>query len=277
MQYAADQYTNPLLKSQHRKVLSRYVAGALRGKSASERVAVGADLSEGIMRHSTRAGFEHVDELRRVFELRSEPEYKHRRRVVVGDACNSCTPPGPNMDPNCTADGRRVCDYDRIGYRTASTAGNAIFTLIPVPAAGNSWWAPRMARAYAHLTADPSIPAWEGLFLTTITVGTAPIEGFNTPPAAGVQSGVHFGDFVTPTPPGIPVGWPRISNAANERNISIGGIGLWPAASSFIAYITILGNVLPTCDGQPGRINPGSTPVPPMPGTSVSGRSWQPA
>lgn len=272
--HAIDQYTAPLLNSQSRKTLSRYIAGALRGKSTDERIAVGADLAEGILRHSTRPVFEHADELRRVHELR------HARArdaaLAVGDNCNACVPPGPNADPMCTADGRRVCDYDRIGFRTLTTAGNAAFQLTPVPGAGNSWWKPRMVRMYAHLTADPSIPAWEGLFLTSITVGTSPIEGFNAPPTAAVQAGVHFGDYVTPTPPGIPVGWPSISNQANERSISIDGIGLWPAASNFIAYVSILGNVLPTCDGMPKRINGDSVPVPTIPGTSV-GKGWSPA
>ena len=273
--YNVDQHTAPLLQSKARADLRTYIALALGGRSPDERVAVGAELAESIMRHRTQTRFEHAQELEQVARLREAPDYHHRRRaaVAVGDACNSCTPPGPNTDPNCTADGRRACDYDRIGFRTLSTAGNAAFALTPVPAAGNSWWVPRMARAYAHLTADPSIPAWEGLFLTSITVGTSPVEGFNLPPTAAVQAGVHFGDFVTPTPPGISVGWPRISNAANERNISIQGIGLWPAASAFIAYFTIMGNVLPTCDGQPARINAGSTPVPAM---AVSGR-WSPA
>lgn len=266
--FATDKHTQALITSQHRRRLAAYIRGAMEGKDTAERLAVGADLADTIIRHSSRPSFEHAQELARVAELRG---------LAVGESCNTCVPPGPNADPLCTADGRRVCDYDRIGFRTLTTAGNGAFQLTPVPSAGNAWWKPRMTRMYAHLTADPSIPAWEGLFITSITVGTSPIEGFNTAPAAGVQTGVHFGDYVTPTPPGIPVGWPSISNAANERQIVIDGIGLWPAASAYIAYVTILGNIIPTCDGEPRRVNAESMPLPRVAGTTVGKSGWSPA
>lgn len=256
MQIIADKYTRPLITSHERASFFAVIAAALVGvRSAPERVAVAADVAE----RRRRRGDGFLDALAKVDKLREQ-------RVAVGDVgCGQppTCPIGPNTQRQCYIDGRRICDYDRVGSRTLTTAGNAAFAIVPAPAAGSAWWRPKATRAWAFRTDDPSIPAWEGLFITSITVGTAPVEGFNTlAPTAATQQGIFFGDYVVPDGDAIGVGWPVFSNTANEQQLSIQGIGLWPAAAAYIAGFSVLGNRYDPGTATESRCHNGSAPLP---------------
>lgn len=270
MQAINDQYTAGLVGSSELREAIGMFRGALRGKTGADRLAAGLQLQSDLR----RKGGGYIDALAKVEALRSDPDYVNRFAVGARDCC----PPGPNTSPMCTADGRRICDYDRVGDRDPGIAGNAVFTLTPNPAAGFAWWRPKMVRMFAHDTVNPSIPRWEGLFITLITIGAHPVEGFATPPAAAVTDGVHFGDFVVPDNTGVPVGWPDFSNVANAKNLVISGIGLWAAGVTFSSYVTVLGNPLDP-NGAECRCNGDSSPVPPVNGngaftTGLGGRRF---
>ncbi len=269
MRVIADQFTSGLV-AESRGFRSRLADALASARSSSDRIAIGQEVAFDAQRRRT-------DFARALEVVAGRRERGESRAVAVGDGC---CPPGVNTQPQCTIDGRRMCDYDRVGHRTLTTAGNGVFSLIPQPSAGNSWWRPKMVRSFAHLTSNPSVPAWEGLFITSITVGTSPVEGFNNPAAATIQDGIHFGDYVVPDTSAVPVGWPKFSNTANSNQLILSGIGLWPVASAFIAYVTVLGNTLNDA-GQDCRVNDKSPRVPAMPtggpSTGVAGRNYRPA
>lgn len=276
MKVIFDQYTPALMGSTELKDALALFGNALAGKEGAERIDVGRELVEDARRK--RIGY--VEALDAIDARRSSPDYRNevaigrrgapdldwRDEVAIG---GDCCPPGPNTTPACTVDGRRLCDYDRVGNRTLAFAGQTTFTLAPSPAAGFAWWKPKLVRGFAHDNTNPSIPRWEGLFITLITIGAHPVEGYSTPPAAGVVSGVHFGDYVTPDNTGIPVGWPRFSNAAQENALSIQGFSLWGAAISTIAYFSVMGNPLNE-NGKECRVNGNSNPLPPIPSSTGS-------
>lgn len=192
----------------------------------------------------TRRGHRCVSELARLDDL----------IAVAGDCCS----PGPNTDPRCTRDGRRICDYDRIGDRDDVTGGDQPFSLSPEPQAGFSWWNPALFRMYAHDQSNPSITRWEGLFITLITIGSHPVEGFNAQPAAGVNQGIAVNDYVVPDNSGVPVGWPVFSNSANSNQLEIAGIGLWPAAVNYRVFCSVMGNPRKSPGGPDFRCAPGA-------------------
>lgn len=257
MQIIRDQYTDGLMRSTELRDALRHIGRALAGKSGAERFATSLQLQSDM--RTKRVGY--VEALDAVDRRRNDPDYVNR--IAIGE--RSCCPPGPNTSPMCTSDGRRICDYDRVGDRDPGVAGNGIFTLTPAPAAGFAFWRPKLVRMFAHDTVNPSIPRWEGLFITLTTIGAHPVEGFATPPAAGVVAGVHFGDYVVPDNSGVPVGWPDFSNAANEQALVISGIGLWAAGVTFSSYVTVMGNPLGK-NGEECRVNGGSTTIPPVAG-----------
>lgn len=268
MQAKEDKYTRPLMQSHERADFTSKLAAALSGKSPEERIAVGQDFAETHARRGNRHAF--VSALAEVDA--------RREAVAVGEGCGqpmSCSI-GPNTQPHCYVDGRRLCDYDRVGVRTVSTAGDAVFTLSPQPAAGSAYWRPKATRMWAIRASDPSIPAWEGLFITSITVGTAPVEGFNNAAAAGQLQGVAFADYVVPDWDAVPVGWPVFSNDANAQQLIISGIGLWPTASNYIAGVSVLGNRFNPANATESRCHDGSTRIPDMPaaGSYTAGGSY---
>lgn len=270
MQARIDKYTRPLLESPARLAFAIYLAGALKGKDHAERVAVGQDLAEhvGVGRGSRH---EFVQALAAVDERREQHARERAAGIAVGDGCGqpmTCAI-GPNTQPQCFVDGRRLCDYDRVGSRTASTAGNAIFSLQPEPGAGSVFWRPKGVRASAVRASDPSIPAWEGLFVTGITVGTAPVEGFNNAPTATITDGIFLGDYVVPDGTAIPVGWPPFSTLAMKQQLQIFGIGLWPAASAYFAGVTVLGNRYDPATASESRCHPQASSVPPVAGNNT--------
>lgn len=264
MHATTDRFTRPLVESVERRDFTTRLGIVLAlTVTPAQRVAVGNEFAE-TMRKKKHAFF---DALERVdAERERDAREPARKKVAVGaDGCGQ--PPcaiGPNTDRRCYVDNRRLCDYDRVGFRTLTTAGNTIFTMTPEPAAGSAWWRPKATRMWAIRTDDPSIPAWEGLFITSITVGTSPVEGFNTPAAAGVQAGVFFGDYVLPDGDAIGVGWPIFSNVSNAQQLIISGIGLWPAAAAFIAGISVLGNKWDPSTATESRCHNGSAPLPPI-------------
>jgi hypothetical protein len=260
-----DQYTRPLVQSVELADTLRLFGRALAGKSGAERFATGLQLQEDLRKRPNG----YVDALDRVDALRSDPEYVNR--LAIGE--RSCCPPGPNTSPMCTLDGRRICDYDRVGDRDPGLAGNTAFSLSPQPAASFSWWRPKLIRFFAHDTTNPSIPRWEGLFVTLITVGAHPVEGFSTAPAAGVAAGVHAGDFVVPDNSGVPVGWPDFSNDANSNQLVFSGIGLWNAGITYSTYLTVMGNGM-RVPGQECRVHPDSSPLPPPAGGAVPSSAY---
>lgn len=263
-----DQHTRGLVLSDDALNFRRRLAAALLTTDrGDEKIAIGQDFAHTATRR--RDAFVRALE---VVALKRERGDSHP--VAIGEGL--CCPPGPNTQVQCTIDNRRMCDYDRVGNRTLTTAGNAQFTLEPQPGAGYSFWRPKMVRGWAHLTSNPSIPAWEGLFITNITVGSHPVEGFSTAPAAGVQDGIAFGDYVVPTTDAVPVGWPVFSNEANSNQLVITGIGLWPAASAYIAYITVLGNARKALDGNDCRVHPDGPRIPPVAGNGSVTTGYRP-
>lgn len=269
MQVTHDQYTRPIVESAElRDALRSFRAAMGAEKDHTERHARGQQWQEDVTRRGRRSTF--VEALDAVDARRSDPNYVNR--VAIGDrpapgngmSCTSCTVPGPNTSVYCTVDGRRLCDYDKVGQRTAALAGNTVaLSLSPQPSAGFAFWRPKMIRGHAIDATNPSIPRWEGIFLTGITVGSHPIEGFFTSPAAGVVDGIFFGDWVTPDPAGIPVGWPKFSNTSNALSLQVSGIGLWNAGVSFIAGVTVFGNPV-SLEGMESRCHPQATPLPPV-------------
>lgn len=270
MQRIQDQFTRPLLSGPSRSNLIKLFATALVGASdVDERNARAQQVALDLRRPASSSivlDAQHfVADLDAVDARRSDPEYQNE--LAVGEQCGDWCPPGPNASVMCTADGRRICDYDRVGARTESVAGQGIITLNPQPSAGFSWWVPRLVRMFAHDVVNPSIPRWEGDFLTSITIGSHPVEGFSNPATVGQLSGIHMGDFVVPDNSGVPVGWSAFSNDANSNGLAISGISLWQAGINQFAYITIMGN--PSRDGafgNTGRCHPGSVPCPPCDG-----------
>lgn len=261
---ALDQFSRPFYHSHELATAKDHLRGALASTlDRRERLAIGQDWAESMRKR--RPAF--VEALDNIDHRRREPDY---RNMAIGDCC----PPGPNSTPGCTIDGRRICDYDRVGDRDSS-AGNAAFSLSPQPQSSFSWWRPKLVRLAAFDSTNPSTPRWEGLFITSITVGQHPVEGFSDDPSATVTSGVHFGDFVVPDPTGVPVGWPDFSNDANANQLVIDGIGLWNANITVLTFCTVMGNPLDNRAGVDRRCNNSAPPVPPMPGgsTSVAGRS----
>lgn len=258
MRIIEDQYTRGLMGSRH-------IATVIAALSAAARSSDASALEQGA--HDLRSkGNAWLDELDRVGDLRSHPGYVNK--VAIAGPGAGCCPPGPNTNPMCTRDGRRLCDYDAVGVRTGATAGNAIFNLSPQPAAGFTRWRPKLVHGFAFDSGNPSVPRWEGLFVTNITVGQHPVVGYSTAAAAGVLDGQPFADWVTPDPAGVPVGWPDFTPTALQRALVISGIGLWNVGITFIAQITIYGNPIDDDQNCEKRCNPGSTPVPPMGGSN---------
>lgn len=260
-----DQYTAGLRNSTELRNALGIFGRAMQGKSdPAERFAVSLQLQSDLRKHDPSG---YAAALDAVDKLRSSPDYVNL--LAVGE--RTCCPPGPNTSPMCTLDGRRICDYDRVGDRDIGVAGNGIFTLTPQPAAGFSQWRPKMVRMFAHDVTNPSIPRWEGLFITTITIGQHPVEGFSVAPAAGAVAGIHFGDFVVPDNSGVPVGWPDFTNEALSNQLTISGIGMWSADIDFTAYVTVMGN--PIKNNAECRVNGDSSPLPPTPygGTAIAG------
>lgn len=257
--YRADRFTAPLMTSPERRHFAARLAAALAlaGDRHDERVAIGQSFAEDHANHDFVRALADVDRRRAAGES-----------VAVAGVCGTGMPPancgtGPNVEPHCYTDGRRLCDLDRVGARTGSIAGNGTFSISPQPGAGSAWWRPRAVRGYAFRTADPSIPAHEGLFVTSVTVGTAPVEGFNTPAAAGVTDGISFGEYVVPDLIAVPVGWPIFSLTNLAQALVVSGIGLWPAASTYIAGLTVLGNRSGgPSDPNESRVHPGSSALP---------------
>lgn len=268
MQITVDQYSRPLVESVTMKEALGAIQHALKGKHGGERTATAQELVasarakrtggrlHGVIANAARA----LDE---IDALRQAPEYRRNVAVGAGQCYDNGCSPGPNSSPLCTRDGRRICDYDRVGVRQAVVAGTTIFSLSPQPGSGFPFWRPKMARANAIDSANPSIPRWEGLFVTQLTVGGHPVEGFNAAPAAGVTQGVSLGDYVVPDPSGIPVGWPEFSITGQARELVFAGISLWNAAIGFNVMLTVLGNPLETMNGRDCRCHQGSSAVPP--------------
>lgn len=267
-----DQFSRPLMQSTSRNNVLALFADALRGKDLDERVATGEQLAVDLRKPSgSRLMLDaqhYVHDLDKVDARRSADDYENE--LAVGDRC---CPPGPNTGVYCTADGRRICDYDRVGQRTLSVTGGGIITLSPQPGASFSWWRPRLIRMFAHDVTNPSIPRWEGDFLTLIQIGQHPVEGFSTAPAAGVVDGIHMADFVTPDNSGIPVGWPDFSITGQSNQLTVSGISLWQVGVLQLAYLTIMGNPLNERNGNAQRCNGNSTPPSGIPGTSTGGSS----
>lgn len=274
MQRIQDQFTKSLVRSPSRSNVLKLFAAALITTDVEERKARGLQLAEDLRRPASSSlvldAQQFVHDLDAVEARRSDPEY--RNELAIGDACGDWCPPGPNTSLMCTADGRRICDYDRVGARTESVAGQGVITLDPQPSAGFSWWIPRLVRMFAHDVTNPSIPRWEGDFITAITIGSHPVEGFSNPATVGQLSGIHMGDFVVPDNSGVPVGWAPFSNDANSNALNISGISLWQVGVNQYAYITVMGN--PSKNGDFGsRCHPSSTPCPPCgDGTGGGGR-----
>lgn len=263
-QILSDQHTRPLLHSTELKNVIHLFRDALAGKQGEERIATGQQIAEDMRRPAAGAKLldaqGYASALDAVDLERSASDY--RNTLAIGDA--RCCPPGPNTSPACTADGRRICDYDRIGARSDDTNGQAVFSVTPAPAASFAWWRPRLVRSFAIDTTNPSIPRWEGDFVTVLTIGDHPVEGFNNAPTVLVTQGVHLGDYVTPDVTGIPVGWPDVSNVANSNQIVMSGISLWQAGVHQFVFLTVMGNPLKSEGGDPRRCHPGSPNVPPV-------------
>jgi hypothetical protein len=268
-----DQHTRGLRNSTELKNVLHLFADAMRGKKGVERTAIGnqlaVDLRRGASSSILLAAQGYTEALDKVDADRSSEGY--RNTLAVGDA--RCCPPGPNTSIGCTADGRRICDYDRIGARSDDVNGQGVITIEPQPSAGFSWWRPRLVRGFAHDVTNPSIPRWEGDFITLIQIGQHPVEGFSAAPSVTEQQGVHFGDFVVPDNSGIPVGWPEFSNEANSNQFIMQGISLWQAGVHQYAYFTIMGNPLDSRTGPAMRCNPESTPPGPVGGATAGNYS----
>ena len=268
MQRVHDQYTPVILGSPELASGLRLFRRALSGQTdPDERTARGLQFAEDLRRGS---GHDFAKMLDAIDARRSAPNYVNR--VAVGDRCSTaCVPPGANADPMCTADGRRICDYDRVGARSNAFAGQTTFAISPQPTSTYAFWRPRMVRGHAIDAGNPSIPRWEALFITNITVGGHPIEGNSATPTTAVLDGFFFGDYVVPDASAVPVGWPAFSNTANNRQLVITGVSLWAAAINTIAALDVLGNPMSALDGNPCRTHPDSTPVPPVAGSSYTG------
>lgn len=260
-----DQYTGPLVRSTELGNVIHLFRDALEGKQGEERTATGLQIAEDMRRPAASskllAAQGYASALDQVEVHRSSLEYRNEL-LAVGDA--RCCPPGPNAGVYCTVDGRRICDYDRIGGMSDDVNGQAAFTVSPQPSASWAWWRPKLVRSFAIDVTNPSIPRWEGDFVTILTIGDHPVEGFNTAATITARQGTHLGDYVTPDVTGIPVGWPDVSNTANANQLTFSGISFWQAGVHQFVFLSIMGN--PIKNGELRRCHPDSVPVPPVPG-----------
>ncbi len=268
-QILRDQYTGPLVRSTELGNVIHLFRDALAGKrDRDDRLATSQQIAEDMRRPAAGskllAAQGYASALDDVDVHRSSPEY--RNTLAIGDA--RCCPPGPNTSVYCTVDGRRICDYDRIGGMSDDVNGQAVFTVTPQPSASFAWWRPKLVRGFAIDVTNPSIPRWEGDFVTVLTIGDHPVEGFNTAPTIAVRQGVHLGDYVTPDVTGIPVGWADLSNTANANQLVFSGISLWQAGVHQFVFLSVMGN--PLKNGEVRRCHPESVPVPPMTGNGSS-------